>query len=74
MSLTSFFMYIMTISPCFQEAPEGDEEAPLTNGFHEDDAPVRIPRPSSAKGARRRPEPPNADPGITSSKLEDRML
>ena len=69
-----FNMYIMTISPCFQEALEGDEEAPLTNGFHEDDAPVRIPRPSSAKGARRRPEPPNADPGITSSKLEDRML
>jgi len=46
-----------------QEAAEGDEEAPLTNGFHEDDAPARIPRPSSAKGARRRPEPPNADAG-----------
>jgi len=46
-----------------QEGPEGDEEAPLTNGFHEDDAPARIPRPSSAKGARRRPEPPNADAG-----------
>lgn len=52
-----------TAAPQHQEAPEGDEEAPLTNGFHEDDAPVRIPRPSSAKGARRRPEPPSADPG-----------
>ena len=51
------------ISAYSQEGNDGEEETPLTNGFHEDDAPARIPRPSSAKGARRRPEPPNADTG-----------
>ena len=49
-----------------QEAGDGEDGAPLTNGFHEDDAPARIPRPSSAKGARRRPEPPNAADAGTS--------
>jgi len=57
-----------TAVPQQQEAPEGDEETPLTNGFHEEDVPARIPRPSSAKGARRRPEPLNADPGEDSKR------
>lgn len=45
-----------------QDGGDAEEKA-LTNGFHEEDAPARIPRPSSAKGARRRPDPPAAEPG-----------